>query len=144
MTCCFFGHRDTPSYIAKKLSPLLRHLVEEMKVTRFLVGNEGAFDRMVATALAELKKEHPEIRCYIVLAYMPQKQREPLPIETIYPEGLETVPRRFAIDRRNRWMLKQSDTVVGYVCTSFGGASRYFEMAQKAQKVIFRLADHDD
>lgn len=141
MTCCFFGHRDTPSHIADRLRILLPQLVTKKQMTRFLVGNEGAFDRMVAAALAELKKEHPEIRCYIVLAYIPQKQSEPLPLETIYPEGLERVPRRYAIDRRNRWMLKQSEMVVGYVCTSIGGAARYFEIAKKNGKELIRLAD---
>lgn len=141
MTCCFFGNRDTPSHIADQLTPLLRHLVEEMGVDRFLVGNEGAFDRMVATALAELKKAHSTVRCYIVLAYMPQKQSEPFPLETVYPEGLESVPKRFAIDRRNKWMLKQANITVGYVRSSIGNAARYLEMAQKNGKTVVRLAD---
>ena len=140
MTCYFFGHRDTPSHIANQLAPLLRRLVEKMGVDRFLVGNEGAFDRMVAQSLAEFKKEHPTVRCYIVLAYMPQKQGEPFPLETLYPEGLECVPKRFAIDRRNKWMLKQSDVTVGYVHHSIGNSFRYLEMAEKNGKTVVRLA----
>ncbi len=141
MTCCFFGHRDTPPHIANQLAPLLLRLVEEMGVDRFLVGSEGAFDRMVTAVLAEYKKEHPTVRCYTVLAYMPQKQGEPFSLETIYPEGLESVPRRFAIDRRNKWMLKQSDITVGYVRNSIGNAPRYLEMAKKSGKTVIRLAD---
>ena len=141
MTCCFFGHRDTPSHIADQLLPLLRRLVEEKKIDRFLVGNEGVFDRMVASSLAEIKKEHPALGCYVVLAYMPKIQSEPLPLETIYPEGLESVPKRFAIDRRNRWMLKQSDVTVCYVRNSIGNAARYLEIAQKNGKTIVNLAD---
>ena len=141
MTCCFFGHRDTPSHIADQLTPLLRRLIEETGVTRFLVGKEGAFDRMVASALAQLKKEHPSVRCYIVLAYMQKNQSEPLPLETIYPEGLESVPKRFAIDRRNRWMLKQSDIMVCYVRNSIGNAARYLEIAKKNGKTVLNLAD---
>lgn len=141
MTCCFFGHRDTPSYIANRLRNLLPQLVKEKQVTRFLVGNEGGFDRMVATALSELQKEYPNIQCYIVLAYLPQAKSTPPPLETIYPEGLERVPKRFAIDRRNKWMLKQSDITVGYIRFSTGGAARYFEIAKKNGKEMIQLAD---
>ena len=141
MTCCFFGHRDTPSHIADQILPLLRRLVEERKIERFLVGNEGGFDKMVASSLAEIKKEHPTVRCSIVLAYMPTTKSEPLPLETIYPEGLENVPKRFAIDRRNRWMLKQSDMTVCYVRNSIGNAARYLEIAQKNGKTVVNLAD---
>ena len=136
MTCCFFGNRDTPSHIADQLTPLLRRLVEETGIDLFLVGKEGTFDRMVALALAQLKKEHPTGRCYIVLAYMPKNQSEPLALETLYPEGLENVPKQFAIDRRNRWMLKQSDMTVCYVRNSIGNAARYLEIAQKMARPL--------
>ena len=36
-------------------------------------------------------------------------------IETIYPEGLEYTPRRFAISKRTQWMVQQSDYVIAYV-----------------------------
>ena len=143
MTCCFFGHRDTPSHIANKLRILLPQLVTEKQVTHFLVGNEGAFDRMVATVLSELQKEYPNLKCYVVLAYLPQKETALLPLETIYPEGLESVPKRFAIDHRNKWMLKQSDITVGYVRFSTGGAQRYFEMAKRQGKELIQFAEED-
>ena len=141
MTCCFFGHRDTPSYIADQLLPLLCRLVEERKIDLFLVGNEGAFDRMAASALAELKKEHPSVRCYTVLAYMPKAQSKPLALKTIYPECLECVPKRFAIDRRNRWMIKQSDMVICYVRTSISNSARYVETAKNDGKTVLNLAE---
>ena len=59
MTCCFFGRKDTPSYIAHQLPSLPYRLVEEIKIDLFWVGNEGGFDRMVASALAEIKKSPP-------------------------------------------------------------------------------------
>lgn len=73
MTCCFFGHRDTPCEVKNRLSNILKELVENYAVECFLVGNEGSFDRMVSSALGELKKCYPNIKCYTVLAYLPTK-----------------------------------------------------------------------
>ena len=35
--------------------------------------------------------------------------------DTMFPEGLELVHPRYAIERRNGWMLKRSDYFVTYV-----------------------------
>lgn len=140
MTCCFFGHRDTPLSVQDELKPLLKELIEKEGVDRFLVGNEGGFDQLVAKTLRKLKEEYPQIRCYIVLAYINRSyDNNALLLETIYPEGLEFTSPRFCIDRRNRWMLKEADTVVGYVCHSIGGAARFFSLAQKQGKRCFNL-----
>jgi len=47
-------------------------------------------------ALGELKRKYPHIRYFEVLAYLPKSQPEH---ETLLPEGIETVPPRFAISR---------------------------------------------
>ncbi len=140
MTCCFFGHRDTPLSVQDELKPLLKELVEKEGYSRFLVGNEGGVDQVVAKTLCKLKEEYPQIRCYTVLAYINRSYDNALLLETIYPEGLEFTPPRFCIDRRNRWMLKEADAVVGYVCHSIGGAARFFSLAQKQGKKCFNLS----
>ena len=54
------------------------------------------------------------------------------------PEGIERVPKRFAISWRNNWMLENSDYVVAYVTHSWGGAVQFVEKAEKrGQKVIY-------
>ena len=58
MTCCFLDAK-TRHLISHINCPLLYRLVEEIKIDLFWVGNEGGFDRMVASALAEIKKSPP-------------------------------------------------------------------------------------
>ena len=58
---------------------------------------------------------------------------------SILPEGIETVPKRFAINYRNKWMLDKSDIVVTYVTRNFGGAWRFEQQAAKLQKLIIKL-----
>ena len=103
MTVTFFGHR----YVQKEIEPMLRStlidLIENRGAELFYVGNQGGFDAMVTRVLRELIGRYP-IRAYTVLAYLPVGENgasdELLP--TILPEGIETVPRRFAISFRNR------------------------------------------
>ena len=58
------------------------------------------------------------------------------------PEGLEAVPKRFAISLRNDWMLKQSQIVVCYVWHSMGGSGKFVEKAERQGKRIINLANN--
>ncbi len=142
MTCTFFGHRDTPMSASEKLKGVLIDLIESGADT-FLVGTEGGFDGMVYAALCELKEAYPHISVSRVLAYLPTKADSlgESTEDTLYPEGLETVPKRFAIARRNEWLVKQADTVVCYIERQFGGAAKYTEYARKKGKRIINLAE---
>ena len=55
-------------------------------------------------------------------------------METVYPEGLETVPKRFAIFRRNDRMLKQADVVVVYVTHRTGGSGHVCAKSHTARQ----------
>ena len=55
---------------------------------------------------------------------------------TILPEGIENVPKRFAISWRNKWMINQSDYVVTYVTRTVGGAAQFKHFAEQKNKII--------
>ena len=133
----FFGHRDTPKETEPALRLTLIDLIENKNATVFYVGNHGNFDAMVCRQLENLSKTYP-IKYYVVLAYMPSKNDEP-DERTILPEGIETVPRRFAINYRNKWMLNKSDIVVTYVTRPVGGAWEFKQMAEKANKIVIAI-----
>ena len=105
--CCFFGHREVVHNIRAELKSVIEKLIVTEKVGNFYVGNQGQFDSMVYSVLKEPKKQYPQIRYTVVLAYMPNGRiKEIYGYDTIYPEGLETVPKRFAISKRNDWMTR--------------------------------------
>lgn len=138
-TVTFFGHRDTPEKMEQILQPALIDLIEKEKATVFYVGNQGSFDVMVCRQLKILSKLYP-IKYYVVLAYMPTDEyHSDLP--TIFPEGTEAVPRRFAVDFRNKWMLDKADFVVTCVSRCFGGAYRFKRMAEKKELRVIELSD---
>ena len=139
MVCTFFGHRDTPTEIKAHLREILLDLIERQRVQQFYVGNHGSFDAMACSLLAELEQSHG-IRYEIVLAYLP---REKAPLydsdHTLLPEGIETVPPRFAIEYCNKWMIDYSDIVVTYVTRNFGGAAKFRDLAKKKGKTVIDL-----
>ena len=139
MTCTFFGHRDTPTSVQSVLHEVLTDLIENQGADTFYVGNQGSFDFTVRSELKKLSVIYPHIKYSVVLAYMPKSNDGNDYSDTEYPEGLENVPPRFAIDKRNRIMIDRSDFVITYVCTSFGGAAKYKEIAEKKGKKVINL-----
>ena len=59
--------------------------------------------------------------------------------DTLYPEGLETVPKKFAINKRNEWMILNSDISICYVYKTTGGAAKFKGKAEKKGLRIISL-----
>ncbi len=142
MVCTFFGHRDSPQEIKADLSATISELIEIYDVDTFYVGNQGNFDRMVREVLMSLRSKYSHIKYAVVLSYLPNEKKA-LGLEdyfdTIYPEGLENVPPKFAISARNRWLVEHSHIVVTYVKYSWGGAAQFKKLAEKRGKTVINL-----
>ena len=131
-TCCFFGHRKVTHNIRDRLTAIIEKLIVDDGVTEFYVGHQGQFDSMVYSVLKELKANYPQIRYTVVLAYMPDGHiKEVYDENTLFPDGLESVPKRFAISKRNDWMIQQSGYAVCYVHKITGGAAKFRDKAEK-------------
>lgn len=138
--CTFFGHRDCPETIKPYLREVLVDLITNNGVDTFYVGNQGRFDAIVRSVLGELEQTYPEIHYAVVLAYLPGKKNEYDDFsDTILPEGIETVHPRYAIERRNRWLLQRADFVVTYITHSWGGAAKFAEKAKREGKTVINL-----
>jgi len=134
--CTFFGHSDCPESVYPVLKEKIEALIKNENVSCFYAGNNGRFDSLAVKALREIQRECPHIRYSVVLAYLPEENIE----NSIYPEGLENVPKRFCIDKRNRWMLGKSDYVISYVTRNVGGAAKFSALAQRQNKTVINIA----
>lgn len=74
----------------------------------------GGYDNMYAAVLRELKRAYPHIRLILVLPYLNSNILTDGYDEMVYPP-LESVPKRFAITKRNEWMARECDVVVAHV-----------------------------
>jgi len=141
----FCGHSKLSDHdiIQDQLTQELRSLLEQGS-HKFYLGGYGAFDLLAAKVLHELKAEYPELESILILPYLDRQEDVSLYDGTIYPP-LENVPKRFAISRRNRWMVEMADMVIAYVDHDWGGASKTLEYAVKKGLRIINLGGlHDD
>lgn len=132
-TCFFIGHREADERILPALIGTVHRLVREENVRCFYVGGYGGFDRLAGVAVKEAKKLHADVTLNLVLPYHPaEKKTELLPgyDGSYYPEGLEKVPRRYAIIRANKIMVDSSDWLVCYVKHGASNSRKVLEYAQ--------------
>lgn len=143
MTCTFFGHREIrdEKEVKELLLDTITKLIEEREIKEFLVGDSGRFDRLVLATLRKLSESY-DIKYTVVLSYLNVVKDERWEYgtnETVFPEVLEKTPFRFAIDKRNRWMIMNSEMAVTYINTPFGGSQKYAEICEKKGFEIIRL-----
>lgn len=137
--CTFLGHRDCPNNIYDIVIKQAENLILNNGVDLFYLGNQGNFDNIAKKALLNLQRIYPSIKCYIVLAYMPS-QKICDSFDTIYPFELEKTPKRFAINRRNEWMIKQSDFVITYAKHNYSNTAVFIGYAERRGKKIINTA----
>lgn len=140
-SCFLIGHRDTPEHVYPALEQAVEQLITQ-GVTEFYVGNHGSFDRMAARAVIAAKQLHPQVRLTMLLAYHPGERPVTLPPGfdgSLYPPGMENVPRRFAIPRANRWMVEHCTHLVAYVTHPASNAGKVVEWGIFKDKKVMKL-----
>lgn len=139
MTITFFGHHDASEDIAPALDRTLIDLIEHHHATLFYVGNQGRFDAIVRRTLGKLSQVYPHIKTLVILAYMPTTLEINFQCDTLFPDGLEYVPPKYAIYKRNEWMLARADVVITHVLSPTGGAAAFKRKAEKAGKTVINI-----
>lgn len=77
--CFFIGHRDTPSDLYPSILYAVEEHIVQYGVTEFLVGQYGAFDRLAAKAVIQLKEKYQDLTLMLLLAYHLGEKKVELP-----------------------------------------------------------------
>ena len=138
MKVTFCGHREVrePEIVRQWLFETVEELILE-GAECFYLGGYGQFDAMAAGVVRELKMKYLQIRSVLVLPYLDREYDVSGYDESIYPL-LENVPKRYAISKRNEYMVDKADVVVAYVVYGFGGASKTLRYSERKHKRIVR------
>ena len=107
-TCFLVGHHTIPENITDRLGDAIERYITVNAVEEFVVGHYGAFDRLAARLLHRAKQRHPSILLTLLIPYHPGERVIELPEgfdRSFYPPGMEEVPRRFAIVRKESSLL---------------------------------------
>ena len=135
-SCFFIGHRETPDRVYPTLLETIERHIAEYGVSEFVVGQYGNFDRLVIRALSQAKRAHPDITLMLMTPYYPVNRKADLPEAfdaLFYPPDLETVPKRLAIVRANRYMVERSDFLIAYVWHPASNARELLEYSAAEQ-----------
>ena len=136
-SCFFIGHREASEEIYSALYAAVEQHILEYGVTEFIVGHYGGFDRLAASAVKEAKRFYSEVRLTLLLPYHPAERPIPTPNGfdgTFYPPGMESVPRKVAIVRANRYVVDHVDYLIAYAWHPASNARELVEYAQKRQQ----------
>jgi len=150
MTITFAGHSVIPygNKVKETVKEQIRkHITNTEKITCYL-GGYGDFDKICACACRELKKEYTDIEIVYVTPYISlsaqqkvkEMERDGLYDTSMYPP-IENVPPKFAILKRNEWMMTNADLVIVYINHSYGGAYQSLQVAKRKKKTIINICE---
>lgn len=149
-TVSFFGHREVNHIrdVEKQMELLLFKLIEEKEYVDFLVGRNGDFDQIAASAVHRAKEFYSGKSSLIwIMPYGLAEYRENTKTYDQYYDEVEicsesdgTHPKA-AYQIRNRSMVDRSDLVVFYVTHNHGGAYQTMQYAKSIGKDIINIAD---
>ena len=153
MIITFVGHGDLFYSLEteKRLKEILREFLERDTQAEFYCGGYGNFDHLCAKTCHSLKMEGYECKIFFVTPYINEEYKENIKCimdngyydASIYPP-IEKTPLRYAISKRNEWMVREADLVIAYVRFICGGAFKTLEYAKRRKKIIINLFDSTD
>ena len=150
MVITFIGHssifseKDIKSLVIKHL---LDHIRNYESIVCFL-GGYGQFDSLCAHACKELKQINPRIQTVFVTPYITLSEQEKIKelkesglYDQVFYPPIENTPLRYAISKRNEWMIKNSDLIIAYVNKNYGGAYKSLQLAKRQNKHVINICD---
>ena len=140
MVCTFFGHKDAPESIKEKLEFEINSLIQS-GIKSFLVGNNGYFDYLVQDLLKYISKDQNNIHYNIVLSKINEQAVSGCQHSTVFPEGLEFAHPKYAICKRNDWLIKNSNIAIVYVTNSYSNCYKWAKKALSNGLKVINLAD---
>jgi len=147
--CCFAGHSKiytNENLIYDMVKNKVEELIIKKGIKEFWVGNYGAFDRIAASVINELKKTYSDLFLTLVIPYLTKEINEyKKEYQQKYDYILvcdipEKTPRKYHIIKANEYMINNSDYLICFVEHNWGGAAKTLEYAKKKKHItIFNL-----
>ena len=144
MIIAFTGHSSISDKdnVKKTVKQLLLKIIPENGGVTFYLGGYGDFDEICASVCRELKAKYRDLETVFVTPYLKKIETNyklGLYDSSIYPP-LESVPPKYAISKRNEWMVENSDIIIAFVKRR-GGAYKTLLYAKRKGKNIINLCE---
>ena len=153
-TVSFFGHRiiDDLNKVQNELENIISKIVSEHEYVQFLVGRDGDFDIIAASAVRKVKKTLfvDNVDLNLVLPYMRAEISNNIEYMLDYYNDIQVdddarkAHFKAAIKIRNQNMVKKSQLVICYVEKNKGGAYNAMKYAQKQGCTVINIVKKFD
>ncbi|MBQ3040725.1 MAG: hypothetical protein IJD42_03920 [Clostridia bacterium] len=140
MVCTFFGHRDAQPEVFEHLKAEIYKFIED-GVDLFLIGNNGNFDFMVQNLLYEISENNPYVNYKIILSKVNELAISGDQAHTYFPQGFEKFPPKFAISKRNDWLIKNSHCAIVYAKEKFSNSYKLLLKSIKNGLIVINIAN---
>ncbi len=141
----FLGHKEVEHFrqVEEQLRTVIRKLLDEEEFVEFYVGRNGEFDIMVASVIKSVQRDvGTHNSCLILVLPYPvadYDSYEEYYNEVIIPHELGNVHFKAAIERRNEWIIDNSDLLVMHVVREESNSAKYKRKAEKMGRKIINL-----
>ncbi|MDD6060770.1 MAG: hypothetical protein PUB97_10420 [Ruminococcus sp.] len=152
-TVSFFGHREVERAleIESRLDLLLHDLITQKKYVEFLIGRDGEFDLLAASAIRRAVRQYGygNTSLILVLPYMKAEYRDNEQSYLDYYDEIAICAEssdahyKSAIQVRNRSMVDRSDLIVCCIQHKSGGAYKTIQYAIKQGKQVRNLSENE-
>lgn len=150
MIVTFVGHSSLCNCgdLSQNIKRVISEIMKFNENILFYCGGYGDFDNLCAGVCRSIRKNQPNCEVVFITPYISELQQEKMRYlidaklydSIIYPP-LENVPLRFAIIKRNEWIVNEADLIIAYVKQTYGGAYNTLEYARRKKKHIINLAE---
>ena len=151
MVLTFVGHSfiSSSKRVKEIVKEQIRNNISGAESVICYLSGYGDFDEICACACRELKQECAEIEIVYITPYIRLSEQAKIKDmqnlglfdTSIYPP-IENVPLRFAISKRNEWMIANADLIIAYVNHNYGGAYKSLQIARRKKRKIINISDY--
>lgn len=151
LSCCFSGHRSILNEDLPKIGSLFfqetKRLIQS-GVDHFITGGALGFDTLAALAIIELRREYPQIALELALPCKDQCRKWSKEDILQYQNILSLADKvvflaehyyRGCMQKRNRYMVDNSDYCICYCIQHTGGTAYTVRYAEQQNKTVINL-----
>ena len=142
----FIGHKEVENFFnveQQQIHDNVIKLLDEKEFVEFYIGRNGEFDIMVASVIKGIQRDRGTYNnCLIlVLPYdvADMDSYEEYYNEVMIPRELYKVHYKAAIEKRNEWIIDNTDLMIMHVIREEGNSAKCLKKAQGIGREIINI-----
>ncbi len=144
ITFCGHSFIEDELNVKNKILQIIQQISNNEPV-EFYIGEYGRFDILARLSAIEYKKVYPKSK---IIFISPYNNSNYIQKKDLLNKGFDLieimpkfVPPKFAIIKRNQYMVDKTDIIITYINKTWGGAYQTYNYAKRKNKVIINISN---